>query len=296
MTRCNSRSDHDNAHDNSDNNNATETKIANKNSNATETKTETKIANNPTWDLAAAELFSSSYSGSDSSWDKSHNTDINKEDFLPHHNSAVFCRNRRPTTATTHNTPPTTHNSTHSPHTPTQNSQPQHTHTQHTTSGQNPYHLICYPHHLHSNNHNNNHNTHTHTAHDLWTEPVPPHMLPTPSPPHPHTPSPKPHYTRTHYIHLKYLKRKHTLTKCIYPKPPPPHMNDDTFHMNDTLHMNDTIHMNDTLNETTTYAPAPPHMINLPISPITMYSPKAINVDNNTEHHITSNNTEHHKK
>ena len=131
MTRCNSRSDHDNAHDNSDNNNATETKIANKNSNATETKTETKIANNPTWDLAAAELFSSSYSGSDSSWDKSHNTDINKGDFLPHHNSAVFCRNRRPTTATTHNTPPTTHNSTHSPHTPTQNSQPQHTHTTH---------------------------------------------------------------------------------------------------------------------------------------------------------------------
>ena len=85
-------------------------------------KTTNKV---PTWDTAAAEIFSSSCSGSDPGWEKSYNSNNDSGgDFLPKkHHSAAFCRYR---------TPPPKHEKT--------------------------------------------------SANDLWAEPMPSYMLPTPSP------------------------------------------------------------------------------------------------------------------
>ena len=227
----------------------------------------TTTTNKPTWDLAAAKIFSSSCSGSNSSWNDSYNGDshtdnICRTDFLPHHNSAVFCREH---------TPPPKHKET--------------------------------------------------SVNDLWAEPVSSYMLPTPSPTHntspthstasttantthnttthdislnPQSPAFKPHTnTRKHFIHLKFLQKKHALTNHIHFNPSSP-----TFIPTDT-HMNDTLPLNENLNVITPHssASALPHMPDLSpihtsqphslhtislLSPITMYYPKNIDINTTT--------------
>jgi hypothetical protein len=256
----------------------------------------TKTTIKPTWDLAAAEIFSSSCSGSYSSWYNSYNGDSHngdshiyndsRTDFLPQHNSAVFCRNHTPPSKATRKQ--TSANSIWAEPVPScmlPTPSPSTTHSTHHTTP-----------------------THNTSASSLWAEPVPLHMLPTPSPTHTtpditlnsHAPAFIPHTNpRKHFIHLKYLQKKHTQVN-----PPTPTPTTTDTHMNDTLPLNEYMNETDTHTHTTTFfphmcdlspiqsTPQTPSLHTIPLSPISLHSPKNIITTNTTTNNNHNNNIE----
>ena len=113
-----------------------------------------KIKNNiiPTWDMAAAEVFSSSCSGSDLSWNNDSKKYDSRADFYPKNfTGAVFCRDHTP--------PPPEHKQSLS-------------------------------------------------ASDLWAEPMPSYMLPTP-----------PTHTTTHSTHISLSAQSPITYIHTHPKP-----------------------------------------------------------------------------